>query len=250
MSKLIIEDQRGRKTNIPLARDTVTVGRQEGATIRLNERNVSRRHLELRREAGVLYAVDVSRFGSILNTRRFSGRVRLYDGDVLQVGDYKLLVELDEPRPEPRPPVPPAWLDYGKARLLRYERGLVHKTWRIGGPVVLGSDPVVDIAVTDARVLRSHATIRPLEEGWLLEVCDPATTLRVNDIIVQRRRLEHGDVLRLGRYEFRWVPERVFAVSVDPVDIGEDQGVPKWRRWSAVGLLAESTSLAPANYGT
>ena len=39
--KLIIEDDEGRKTVVPFARDEITIGRQEGNTIRLTERNVS-----------------------------------------------------------------------------------------------------------------------------------------------------------------------------------------------------------------
>jgi|SRR5690554_4159890 len=244
MSKLIIEDQRGRRTNIPLARDTVTVGRQEGATIRLNERNVSRRHLELRREAGVLYVVDVSRYGSLLNGKRFSGKTRLYDGDVLAVGDYKLAVELEEEAPSPRPEVPLACLDFGAARLVRLEREVAAKTWRVRGAVCIGSGPTADVRVNDPRLLKEHCTIRPLEDGWLLEVCDPASTLRVNRSVLQRRMLQDGDRIRLGRYEYRWTPEQVFAVSVDPEDVGQEIAGPRWRRWTAVGLLANNPSMS------
>src|SRR6185503_15470220 len=45
--KLIIEDDEGRKTVVPFVRDEITIGRQEGNTIRLTERNVSRRHARL-----------------------------------------------------------------------------------------------------------------------------------------------------------------------------------------------------------
>lgn len=243
MSKLIIEDQRGRRTNIPLARDTVTVGRQEGSTIRLNERNVSRKHLELRRESGVLYVVDVSRFGSVLNTKRFSGKVRLYNGDVLEVGDYKLVVELDEVAPNPRPEVPLACLDFGAARLVRLEQDVAVRTWRVRGPVILGSGPMTDIRISEPQLLREHCVIRPLEHGWLLEVCDPASTVQINERAVQRRILERGDRIQLGTAVFRWTPESEFAVSVDPHDVGQEVQTPRWRRWTAVGLLAESPSM-------
>ena len=44
MFKLSIEDDEGKTTVVPLARDEMTVGRLEGNTIRLTERNVSRKH--------------------------------------------------------------------------------------------------------------------------------------------------------------------------------------------------------------
>ena len=246
MSKLIIEDQRGRKTSISLARETVTVGREEGVTIRLNERNVSRRHLELRREAGVLFAVDLSRYGSLLNGSRFSGRVRLYNGDLLEVGDYKLAIELDEARPEPRPEVPPAWVDYGVARVHVLERGVVRKSWRVRGAVELGSSDEAAISLAGDRILPVHCRIRPDEQHWHIEVCDPATTLRVNNVVLQRRRLVAGDVIKLGKHVLHWLPETTLGVSVDPADIGVSEGIPGWRRWEAVGLLANSGELAPA----
>ena len=42
MYKLIIEDDEGKTTVVPLIRDEITIGRKEGNTIRLTERNVSR----------------------------------------------------------------------------------------------------------------------------------------------------------------------------------------------------------------
>ena len=47
MYKLIIEDDEGKTTVVPLIRDEITIGRKEGNTIRLTERNVSRRHAKL-----------------------------------------------------------------------------------------------------------------------------------------------------------------------------------------------------------
>ena len=44
MWKLVIEDDEGKRTVVPLTRDDYTIGRKEGNTIRLTERNVSRDH--------------------------------------------------------------------------------------------------------------------------------------------------------------------------------------------------------------
>jgi len=47
MHKLIIEDDEGKAVVVPLIREEISIGRQEGNTIRLTERNVSRRHARL-----------------------------------------------------------------------------------------------------------------------------------------------------------------------------------------------------------
>ena len=44
MFKLVICDDEGKTTIVPLIRDEVTIGRREGNTIRLTDRNVSRNH--------------------------------------------------------------------------------------------------------------------------------------------------------------------------------------------------------------
>src|SRR5579871_1114446 len=47
MWKLVIEDDEGKRTIVPLTRDQYSIGRKEGNTIRLTERNVSRQHARL-----------------------------------------------------------------------------------------------------------------------------------------------------------------------------------------------------------
>lgn len=239
MSKLVIEDQRGRRTNVPLKKATVTVGRQDGATIRLGERNVSRRHLELRRQKGVLYAVDLSRYGSILNGKRFSGRTEVYDGDVLLVGDYKLHIELDEPAPDPRPDAPEAWLDYGTARLVKLHRGAADRTWRVRGSVTIGRGQDVDIVIDSPALLDEHCVIDPKPHGWELRVCDPASTVQINGKGLQRRLLQRGDRIRFAGDVYRWTPENELSVSVNPQTVGENVQRPNWNRWEAVGMLTD-----------
>ena len=49
MWKLVIEDDEGKRTVVPLTRDDYTIGRKDGNTIRLTERNVSRAHAKIRK---------------------------------------------------------------------------------------------------------------------------------------------------------------------------------------------------------
>ena len=51
MWKLVIEDDEGKRTIVPLTRSEYTIGRREGSSIRLTERNVSRGHARLSRKA-------------------------------------------------------------------------------------------------------------------------------------------------------------------------------------------------------
>ena len=239
MSRLVIEDQRGRKTNVPLARDSITIGREEGSTIRLNERNVSRVHLELRRDGDAHYVVDRSRYGSILNGERFTGPVRLANGDVILVGDYRLLIEIDGP-PVERDALPVASVEFGFARLSRIEDRAITRTWRVRGPVILGSSPRAHILVESVGALRNHVRVHPHNGRWVAEVSDRASTFRANGHVCQRRVLVRGDVLRVGKDEFVWHDDNEFRVAVRPEDVGRVlEHPPRQRTWQAVGLCAD-----------
>ncbi|WP_257460607.1 FHA domain-containing protein [Archangium lipolyticum] len=94
MLKLIIEDDEGRKTVVPFARDEITIGRQEGNTIRLTERNVSRRHARLLRQNGHVLVEDLGSYNGVrINGERIQGQVQVGDGDLIQIGDYDLALQ-------------------------------------------------------------------------------------------------------------------------------------------------------------
>jgi pSer/pThr/pTyr-binding forkhead associated (FHA) protein len=89
--KLTIEDDEGKTTVVPLARDELTIGRLEGNTIRLTERNVSRRHARLVRQNGALYIEDLSSFcGVRVNGAKIATATPLREGDEVQIGDYRI----------------------------------------------------------------------------------------------------------------------------------------------------------------
>ena len=74
MHKLIIEDDEGRMTVVPLARDELTIGRKEGNTIRLTERNVSRRHARLFKQNGEICIEDFASYTGVrVNGVRIAG---------------------------------------------------------------------------------------------------------------------------------------------------------------------------------
>ena len=83
MFKLVIEDDEGNKTVVPVIRDEITIGRKDGNTIRLTERNVSRDHARLMRENGAVFVDNVSaRYGTKKNGEKIDGRTGFSVGDV------------------------------------------------------------------------------------------------------------------------------------------------------------------------
>ncbi len=104
MFKLSIEDDEGKTTVVPLARDEMTVGRLEGNTIRLTERNVSRKHARLSRQNGALFIEDLASFTGVrVNGTKIASPTPLREGDEVQIGDYKLVLRGDGPPVTDRP---------------------------------------------------------------------------------------------------------------------------------------------------
>src|SRR5712692_11836656 len=106
--KLIIEDDEGRKTVVPLVREEITIGRQDGNTIKLSERNVSRRHARLKRENSSLVIEDLGSYNGVrVNGERISGPTKIKEGDLIEIGDYDLGVQGRFELPTTPPPTQP-----------------------------------------------------------------------------------------------------------------------------------------------
>jgi len=123
--KLVIEDEAGTRSVLPLAAGEVTVGRApEGNRFRLPDRDVSRRHARFLLVNGVPFVEDVgSLTGTRVNGERITGRRRLREGDLVEIGSYDLAVVPDDglaavagpgappplpgPAAAPPPPAPP-----------------------------------------------------------------------------------------------------------------------------------------------
>ena len=104
--KLIIEDDEGKTTVYPLADGNLTIGRKEGNTIRLMERNVSRRHARLERTNGAVFIQDLDSYNGVkINGERISGRYEVKEGDLVEIGDYHLALQKSVTRSEAPEPV-------------------------------------------------------------------------------------------------------------------------------------------------
>ncbi len=99
MFKLVIQDDEGKTTVVPLIRDELTIGRKEGNTIRLTERNVSRRHARVMRHNGSITIEDLDSYNGIrVNGSRINGKIKLKESDRVQIGDYLIEIKSEAAR--------------------------------------------------------------------------------------------------------------------------------------------------------
>lgn len=91
--RLIIEDEEGATTIVPLGDEEITVGREPGNTIQLTEQNVSRQHARLTPGPDGWVIEDLDSYNGVrVNGVLIEGSVTLNEGDVVQIGDYHLAI--------------------------------------------------------------------------------------------------------------------------------------------------------------
>ncbi len=218
MFKLVISDDEGKNTVVPLVRDEITIGRKEGNTIRLTERNVSRRHARLVKANGRFVIEDLHSYNGVrVNGARIGAETALDPGDQIQIGDYQLALQVDAADgatlPEASAPAvadadtamiaapgPPARLVMITPPAPGAEFALSSERTRIGRAEDL------DIWVNHRSISREHAEIQKEPDGGLRLIdLGSANGVRVNGKDVQNALLGPGDVVELGQVRFRFV---------------------------------------------
>lgn len=217
--KLIIEDDRGRRTPVQLNRDEVTIGRAGDNIIRLTEQNVSRHHARVTVADERVYLQDSSRFGSKLNGRRFTGKIEISPGDIANIGDYKFSLANDreeEVAATPGPPklVPRAVVTFGPPRFLARSSGLEARCWFAADGMLLGSGAKCDIIVDRPNVLPQHVRLEKRgDSDWWAVQHENGTFFQVDGQLTDEMQLERGSIMRLGDANLQFLGENEMHVG-------------------------------------
>ena len=228
---------RGKTTVVPLARSQITIGRDEDNTIRLTERNVSRRHARLERLNGGYTVADLGSYNGVrINGVKIERRSRLEAGDRITIGDYLLRFQFattdsqapiaagfeNEPtNPElektrvsvpvkrSEPDIPP--------RLVMISEPYPGAEYALGEPRTrIGRAEEIAIWVNDASISREHAEVINEPDGFRIVDLESANGMRLNGKDTKTATLRPGDVVELGRVRFRYVPAgEKFSLDVD-----------------------------------
>ena len=231
MWKLVIEDDEGKRTVVPLTREQYSLGRKEGNTIRLTERNVSREHARLvRKTNGTPAPADKPTFvledltsynGVFVNGLRITHAQDLAHGDLVQIGDYRIILQ-DElvtdagvlPGPtDAKATLPEAPHARGSSLLDRPNRLVM-----LAGPspgaeypldqerMTIGRAEDASVSVNHNSVSRLHCEVHALGDGRF-EIVDKGSSngVRVNSAELRRGIVEPGDVIELGDVKFKFI---------------------------------------------
>ena len=99
MASLFVVSGGDRVDYYPLGKRTTVVGRDEAVPIQVVDKQVSRKHMQIRldKAADCYYATDMtSRNGVFINGRKISEETVLADGDRIRIGDTEMLFTLKD----------------------------------------------------------------------------------------------------------------------------------------------------------
>src|SRR3954471_1332804 len=176
MWKLTIEDDQASKTVVHLVRDDYTIGRAEENTVRLTERNISRRHARLTKPGEHWMLLDLTSYnGCYVNGQRVSEKHEIVHGDLVQLGDYRLQV-LDDSILEPvtfdkavtMPAAPRSQALLGQPDRLVMVIGPTpgaEFALNTGPRQGIGRGEESDISINHPSVSRVHAVVQALGDG-------------------------------------------------------------------------------------
>ncbi len=242
MWKLAIEDDEGKQTVVPLTRDEYTIGRKDGNTIRLTERNVSREHARVYKKNGsagsegpasvppatTIVLEDLTSYnGVFVNGLRVTHAQNLTHGDLVQIGDYRLVLQdevtAEAPAPAAAPndakqTVPGVPAAHARAATAAAVVERPHRFIMTAGPapgaefpldrdrMTIGRAEDATISVNHNSVSRIHCEVHALGEGRY-EIVDKGSSngVRVNGADWRRGIVEPGDVIELGDVQFKFV---------------------------------------------
>jgi ABC transport system ATP-binding/permease protein len=252
MWKLTIEDDEGKKTLLPLVRDEYHVGRGEGNTVRLTERNVSRRHASLKKDSPLIWHLfDHSSYnGCYVNGERVVGEVLLKHSDLIQLGDYRIFITNDE-LSEQAGTSPNELFGESADRLLVVMGPKPGAEFRLDqGPVTIGRSEECSASLNHPSVSRVHAEVHALGNGRY-EIVDSgsANGIRVNGTDLRRGLLESGDLIEMGDVQLRFLAKgqylRPGAGASQQIDAFTERASPSARPpsskstpWVKIGIGA------------
>jgi len=243
MLRIVIEDGEGAQHAVPLIRDEITIGRKDGNTIRLTERNVSRNHARLvktgEEKSPTILVEDLDSYNGIkLNGERISGQCTMRPTDLLQIGDYFLELQTEKqrkraasiPAAEPddaaaEPLANDALDEANTGRLVVVSSNLAGAEYQLQRrEVIIGRTAAEnDLVLNHRSISRHHAKFIFRDGAFTILDLGSANGVKVNGEAFGTTTLVSGDILELGHVKLRYCApgdEYVFTQKdIEDVDI-------------------------------
>ncbi|HNW82036.1 MAG TPA: FHA domain-containing protein [bacterium] len=233
--KLIVENDRNELTVYDFEGNYIAAGRSDSNDLVLKERNVSRHHFQLEIIDNRIIIEDRgSSNQTFVNDREIAGKMEIFVGDVITIGDYNVYLEQDEDSALKTSSIAKA------GRKVAAENLLLAKSGYIGGKVfpvkgaetVIGSHASADVYLYGSDIPAQHSKLIFDGNIFLLVKGDykGKYSLVVNDMEIDSVDMRNGDEIKVGSFVFEFIEK---GEEYDPMPyqiIAEDVRKEKLRK--------------------
>lgn len=217
---------RGVRTLL-MRKQLTLIGREADNDFILDDERISRHHAEIRMDHGVAVLLDYgSMNGTLINRQMVTQPVPLKPDDIVDLGMRSYRFELIEGpfatyevettkmpgtggmnRRQTVPPIDPPFL-------VAINGELTGSRWELLEPITtIGRDASCQIRLPDSTVSRRHVQVMRQTDGYYASDVESTNNTTVNgDYLIKPHRLQHGDLLHLGKVALR------FVSSMPPLD--------------------------------
>ena len=240
MLKLVIEDGDGTTHVVPIIRDQITIGREEGNTIRLTERNVSRHHTRLTRSGSdsesTIILEDLDSYNGVrVNGLQVVRKQTLIPEDTMQIGDYFIAIESDvKTKPvaslidttitemESTEELNPSLDKDKQGRLVVVSSNLAGTSyWLSRRQMLVGRSDAEgnDLVVKHRSISRHHAKFIYRDGAYTLVDLASSNGVLVNGAEAGTTSLVNGDIIEMGHVKLRYcAPGDTYSFQMTDID--------------------------------
>ena len=267
---LVVRAPNGDVREVEIGRETLVIGRDESADIRVDDRKVSRRHAAFKIIDGEAWVEDLgSSNGVRLNDNKIDKRARVGPTDEVRVGGFKMFLKRLGTEDADRP----STAAFGTAAAVSTADEGASITGRVSGtrpramdrsplgdmlPRLIGLDGPTkdrefilqrgeniigrleecDVPILDGSVSRQHARVVFARDRVRVTDLGSSNGLFVNDLRVDMAELAEGDTLRVGNVAFavRLPPELAAGSAAPLLTRARARRVAKDQRWLTMGV--------------
>lgn len=217
-----------RQPALWLVDQRLTLGRDKGNGLVIDDEGVSLFHAELRQEDDKLFVWDSGSVnGTFLNGEKVAQKAEVKAGDVLRFHLVEVLVT-DPSKGVVQPPPAPVKRDIEKPVLPQWQLKAMTgatsgKMYLIDGTTVLGRDAGCDIVISGPHVSRRHAEIS-IRSGqlWMKDLGSSNGSF-LNGKRTEESVLRHGDEVKFDAVTFKVVG------PAQPVDTTDEADMTQFR---------------------
>lgn len=205
-------------SRLPLTGGEVSIGRDPGCEMFIDNLGVSRRHARVRYTHGECQIEDLgSKNGTLFNGERLEGATVLVDGQEVMIGKHRIvyvvraMIEdkgvsmdmLDRTIVLKTPQLAQQQTELKKSAVLTYNGKLYQVS---GSPFPIGSADTANLNITGTGIKGIHAILEKDTSGqwWISHKGGLLSSTRINGRKVKTAPLRSGDLIQLGSVMLRF----------------------------------------------